>query len=680
MPAENEDRREDEVLLTGMMTITADDIKAAADGKKKTCATRMDLYNGGVLRQWFGRVVVDIAGMRLREPQVRIMADHYHPVGFATQIDSGSGRVKIAGEIIRDPDDTLAMQIINKAAAGFIWEASIGARMLRVEMLSEDETAVVNGQEVVGPLRIARESELMEGSVVVFGEDSQGTAVDIAARRQNQKEPIMAKENKTDDKGDGTIEANAQSPALTQVAASAPVAPAPVDPVKEAVEAIRIAAAAEMDRISTIQAIETVDEETKKIQAQAIKEGWNASKAELHLLRAIRTAPAIVPSRDANVTSDVIEASIRMHCGNERSDIIEGGYNEETLDRAHKFRITGIKSMIEAHCHQHGLPVPNLRASQDEWVKAAFGFSATSVTTLLSNVANKVSLGAFNMVPSAAVQVARKLTANDFKTHTGVRLTGKRQFEEVGPGGELKSGAYADDSYTYLCKTYGRILGLTRQMFINDDLGAFLETGRLLGEGAFLARESVFWTFFLTNPNTSDGKAIFHADHNNLDTSTAGVDDAGYSLATIAMQEQTESSGTVDGADGAPIMVVPDRVLVPPALSKAAMKMYVSNNLIAYNADDTTTTLQADANVDKGMYRPVMSPYLAASNGGDDADWYMFAQNIDAFGISYLNGQEAPVIEEAVMSAEYLGQAMRGFFDFGVNTIDYQGAQKMSDA
>lgn len=654
-----EKRNQDEVTIQAALDLSTDEIKAAETEAKKTVPVAMALYNGGVVQQWFGRVVLDISGVALRQPQVKVLADHYHPVGFATDVDTSGGKVTLIGQIIRDQDDQTVMQILNKAAAGFVWEASIGARMLRVEMLEDGETTEVNGQEVVGPLRIARESEILEGSIVVFGADNQGTQVDIAARRQNQnKESDMDPKDTKEVQGGGN-DNGAQTPAITSQ-----------DDVRaaqeQAREAVRAAAADEMNRVNAIRGFEAHGDEAESIRAKAIAEGWDTTKAELEILRASRQAPAIATPAVQNVSAKAIEASVLLYHGADQTRL-EASYEPEVLEVADRLRCNSLKAMLEMHFRANGMPVPGRNAKDSEWIRAAF--SANSVSTLVSNVAHKVMLEGFELAPSTATQVARKLTANDFKTHTGVRLKGNRKFEKVGPGGEIKHGEYSEDSYTFSVDTYGKMFGITRQMMRNDDLGELMETVRLLGEGAFLAREEGFWTYFLSNPGS-----IFASGNNNV--TTGGMTDAGLTAAVKILREMKDGTSDVTSG-GAFVLAIPDRILVSPAQADAAQKLYVSRNLIGQGNDAVPV---ADRNIHEGLYRPIVSPYVGANglSSGSDTTWYMFARNINMFGIAYLDGRETPIIEDVGLSGEYLGQAWRGYYDFGFCTIDEQGAVKVT--
>ena len=85
------------------------------------------------------------------------------------------------------------------------------------------------------------------------------------------------------------------------------------------------------------------------------------------------------------------------------------------------------------------------------------------------------------------------------------------RFEKVGPGGELKHGAIDEQTYTQKAETHGIMFALTRQMIIDDDLGALTDIPRQIGIGAAEAIADAVWTLLLSNPLQPDGKTFFHA-------------------------------------------------------------------------------------------------------------------------------------------------------------------------
>lgn len=54
-----------------------------------------------------------------------------------------------------------------------------------------------------------------------------------------------------------------------------------------------------------------------------------------------------------------------------------------------------------------------------------------------------------------------------------VQLGEAPQLLEVGESGEFKRGTLGESKESYKVKTYGRVVAITRQTLINDDLDAF---------------------------------------------------------------------------------------------------------------------------------------------------------------------------------------------------------------
>ena len=94
-------------------------------------------------------------------------------------------------------------------------------------------------------------------------------------------------------------------------------------------------------------------------------------------------------------------------------------------------------------------------------------------------------------------------------------MTGAFKFEQVGADGELKHGKLDEQKFGQRADTHGIMFALTRQMIINDDMGAFTDIPRQIGMGAAEAIADAVWTLWLSNPTQADGKAFFHADHKN---------------------------------------------------------------------------------------------------------------------------------------------------------------------
>ncbi|MFW6106983.1 MAG: hypothetical protein ACOC8H_02375, partial [bacterium] len=291
------------------------------------------------------------------------------------------------------------------------------------------------------------------------------------------------------------------------------------------------------------------------------------------------------------------------------------------------------------------------------------GLSTVDIGGILSNVANKFLLEGFFSVERTWRDICAVRNVSDFKTVTSYRLIGTDQYEQVAPGGELKHGTLGEESYTNKADTYGLLLSLDRRDIINDDLGAITTVPRKLGRGSGLKINDVFWSVFLAN------SGFFKtANKNYLSGAATALSIDGLTDAEVAFGEQTD-------ADGKPIGIMPQVVLVPTALSAIGTMLYKSLEI----RDTTSDTKYPVANPHQGKFRTAVSRYLSNSNytGHSAKAWYLLADPADlpVIEVAFLNGQESPTIETADADFNVLGVRMGGYHDFGVALQDQSGTR-----
>ena len=287
-------------------------------------------------------------------------------------------------------------------------------------------------------------------------------------------------------------------------------------------------------------------------------------------------------------------------------------------------------------------------------------------------MANKSLLEGYNYIEDAWRRICKLASVNDFKEHSRYRMTGAFTFEQVGPDGELKHGKVDQDTYGQKADTHGIMFALTRQMIIDDDLGALSDIPRQIGMGAAEAIADAVWGLLLSNPTQSDGKAFFHADHNNY---LAGADTAlsvdGLTQAEVAFGEQTKPNGR-------PLGVPARLLLVPTALKVPAEVLMASINL---NETTTANKPKPQANPHAGKFQVVSSVYLsnAALDGSSNKAWYLLADpnRLPTIEVAFLGGMDRPTVERADADFNTLGIQFRGYIDFGVREQDPRGALKM---
>jgi phage major head subunit gpT-like protein len=89
---------------------------------------------------------------------------------------------------------------------------------------------------------------------------------------------------------------------------------------------------------------------------------------------------------------------------------------------------------------------------------------------------------------------------------------------------DYQRGRYQDTHVeTNQLKTWGRILAVTRQALVNDDLSAFTRLAQQFGYAAAQMEGDVVYGILTGNPVMSDGNALFSAAHGNV-ASPARID------------------------------------------------------------------------------------------------------------------------------------------------------------
>lgn len=652
---------------------------APAEGQPESLRRfTMTAYTGGPMQLsgWRYPVVVDLQGLEVGKQRRPILLDHTHDVDFVMgQTDSVAvmnGQLIVAGQVMGDSPK--AKQVIALNDRGFAWQASIGARADQVEFVAEGKTTQVNGREFAGPVNVARRATLGEVSFVVRGADENTTAQIAASAGQSQETVDMDFQHWLESQGfaaDGLSDRQAKNLRALFDVKGTPVN----DNIPNPATNMRAEAAAEAKRIATIRKL--CNGKHGDIEAKAIEEGWDVTRTELVIIREERPqAPAIHAGPKA-INASAIEAALCLSVRMNEQKVISW-YGEQAVEAARSRDLRGMglhelfHQVIQA-AGGHARPgqmnndVIRTALEADRTLRASgAGFSTISLAGILSNVANKSMLEAYSAVESVSGRFCGQADVTDFKTVTRYRMTGQGTFEKVGPDGELKHAQLTEESYTNQVDTYGKIIALTRQMMINDDLGAFLQIPRILGRQSALAVESAVFTLLLSNPS-----AFFSVGHKNLQTGAASA----LSIAALTKAEQTFLDQT--DADGKPILISPAILLVPTALKVTAQQLMTETRV---NETTTTDKPKTADNPHAGKWIPLASPYLNAQGlaGSSATAWYLFANPADvpAIEIAYLRGQRTPTIESGETDFDTLGMKWRGYFDFGVAMQDWRAAVK----
>jgi hypothetical protein len=149
-------------------------IKAATDGGDAQVSGVA--YGGGVMNHpWWGRIVIDLEGANVRNPLTLLYGhDSRSEIGQASDV-SVTHQVEIKSGVIYQVTDE-SKKIVQLAAKGFKWAWSLGTQPKWIDEIPPDVTVTVNGQQLQGPLMIARQSEIFESSITSIPVDGSTSA------------------------------------------------------------------------------------------------------------------------------------------------------------------------------------------------------------------------------------------------------------------------------------------------------------------------------------------------------------------------------------------------------------------------------------------------------------------------------------------------------------------------
>lgn len=277
---------------------------------------------------------------------------------------------------------------------------------------------------------------------------------------------------------------------------------------------------------------------------------------------------------------------------------------------------------------------------------------------VLANVANKTLRAGYQAAPQTFRPIVRVVTLPDFKDVSRVQLGEAPRLEKVNEHGEFKRGTMGDSAEKYRLATFGKIVGITRQVLINDDLDAFTRVPRSFGVAAANLESDLVWGQITANPKMGDGKTLFHADHGNLGTAAA-INTDGVGAGRQAMRVQT-------GLDGKTLLNInPVYILVPTALETNAEKFL-----------GMIYPTQVENGVPQSLRKliAISEPRLDAVSA---TNWYLAGDpaQIDIVELAYLEGQQG-LFTETRMGFEVDGMEVKVRQDVAAKVIDWRGLWK----
>jgi HK97 family phage prohead protease len=279
--------------------------------------------------------------------------------------------------------------------------------------------------------------------------------------------------------------------------------------------------------------------------------------------------------------------------------------------------------------------------------------STSDFPLLLADTVNRTLRQAYEAAPAGVRRLGRQTTAKDFRAKHRLQFSTAPTLLPVNEHGEFKSGSMAEAQESYSVSTFGRIIGFTRQAMVNDDLAAFTDVTRRMGQAAAAFEANFLANMVVSSPVMSDGKTLFHADHGNLRT---GGEMSG-AIVVDELSNARQAMRLQKGLLGELISVTPKYLLVGADRETEAEKAIST----------ITPVVSQEVNPFQNKLEVVVDPRLSTA-------WYVVADpaEVDGLEYAYLEGAAGPQITTD-LGFDFDGVRFRVRLDFGGGFVDWRG-------
>ena len=425
-------------------------------------------------------------------------------------------------------------------------------------------------------------------------------------------------------------------PAVVERTASTPTTP------PETRIADRAAVNAEIRQIARVASLDQTWIDTQ-IDGNATVEG--ARTAAFEIMRN-RTAPANEIRTQAIVGTDHTDPEFRARAIGEAL-FTRVSPSHKPSDAARQFVGLTIPEIARDCLRTRGIVTTGLQSARI--VERALQ-TTSDFPLILADTVNRTLRQAYESAPAGVRRLARQTNAKDFRTKHRIQFSTAPTLMPVNEHGEFQSGSMAEAQESYAISTFGRIVGFSRQAMVNDDLGAFADATRRMGQAAAAFEASFLANLVVANPVMSDGATLFDPSHSNLAASGAAISVDTLSAGRQAMRLQK-------GLLGELIAVTPKFILVGADRETEAEK--------AVSA--ITPVVSQEVNPFQNKLEVVVDPRISGA-------WFLVADaaEIDGLEYAYLEGNAGPQITSEV-GFDVDGVRFRVRLDFGGGFVDWRG-------
>ena len=505
------------------------------------------------------------------------------------------------------------VQMKAKVKEGHLTDFSVGYVVNEYTYIAKDKQQEVEGRLYEGPLKVSTKWTVKELSICPIGADEMAKvrAFDAQTKEGKDMEDVKVVETTKID--------------ATEVAK------------------------AERDRILEIRSM-CEQAGMSELADQYIKDGSEVGEVRKVLLDNLIRKQSEIPTVRVVVTESAFE---RFRSAAIDALLLRSGRSvDKPAPGADELRGCTLRELAR-EC----LRVSNLSTAGTPVEMVGRALSTSDFPSVLANVANKFLFEGYETAEETWRTWCDTGSVADFKVNTLVRPSEADDLDELPEGAEYRYGRMTDAKEEYRVVTFGKLLAITRQAIINDDLNALTDAFFLQGEAASRALGDIAYAVLTANAAMGDGVALFHANHAN--TVSAGVPSETTMAAAIrAMKLQKDIGGRRR------LNIRPQFVICPVTLEGTA-ETFFNSTMFAGDTKDATRN-----NIYSGTrYTRVYEPRLDDSS---QSIWYLAGPKGKTVKLFFLNGVQTPYLETkqgwSVDGVEYKVR-----IDAGAKAVDWRG-------
>jgi len=382
---------------------------------------------------------------------------------------------------------------------------------------------------------------------------------------------------------------------------------------------------------------------------------------------------------DARQRAQDVHSNAQIETVRDQTDVRRAAVQEALLHRAdprspltdagRQYRGYGLAELARRVLEDQGVntrgmskrEVAVIAMNLDRDMASRAGMMSTSdFPNILANTVGRTLRNGYQLAPRTFTAWARQATVPDFRPVSRGALSDMSKFTVVKAGEGYSYGKFGDGAESYSAVKYGKIIPLTWETIVNDDMDMISRIPMAIGAEAAQTEGDIVYGILLDNAAMADGTALFHADHGNLAGAGAAITDITLGAGRAAMRKQTAPQGRT-------LNLAPSILLVGPDTEMAANK-YTSASFVATKGADVNPNFNTSLEV-------VVESRIAGT------PWFLMAQSglIDTVEYAYLEGEQGLFTEQR-QGFEVDGLEIKARMVLGAKAIDHRGMYKNAGA